>query len=70
MEKVTIKSEYITLGQILKFLDIIQSGSQAKYFLEENDVYVNGELEKRRGRKLYDGDSVKLSKKEFQVKRE
>lgn len=56
--KINIKTEYITLGQFLKFTNIISSGSHAKLFLTENKVYVNGEIESRRGRKLYPGYKV------------
>ena len=57
-EKVRINEDYITLGQFLKFTSIISNGSHAKFFLSENEVYVNGELENRRGRKLYPGYNV------------
>lgn len=43
----------MTLGQFLKEVNVISSGGMAKWFLQENAVYVDGELENRRGRKLY-----------------
>ena len=49
----------MTLGQLLKEANIIASGGQAKWYLAENAVYVNGELENRRGRKLYAGMMVR-----------
>lgn len=48
-----LTSEYITLGQLLKEITVISSGGMAKWFLQENTVYVDGEVENRRGRKLY-----------------
>ena len=39
----------------------------AKFFLAENDVLVNDVLENRRGRKLYDGDIVKVLGKTITV---
>lgn len=57
-QKVKLKTDYITLGQLLKIVDIISSGGQAKWFLQENDVLINGELDNRRGRKLYPNDLV------------
>lgn len=48
-----LKTEYITLGQFLKEVDVISSGGMAKWFLQEHVVFVDGELENRRGRKLY-----------------
>ncbi len=67
MKTVKIKTEYIELQQLLKMEDYISSGGQAKYFLQENEVYVNGELETRRGRKLRASDVIKIEKEEYQI---
>ena len=67
MEKITINSEYITLGQFLKFVGIIDCGSYAKQFLLENKVLINNEQDQRRGRKIYPGDVVVVLKKEYEV---
>ena len=67
MEKVEIKSEYITLGQFLKYVGIIDCGSYAKQFLLENKVWVNNEQDQRRGRKIYPGDVVKVLNKSYEV---
>ncbi|SDN62377.1 S4 domain protein YaaA [Fictibacillus solisalsi] len=60
METVQITTEYITLQQLLKHVDAISSGGMVKWYLEENEVLVNGERENRRGRKLYEGDKVSV----------
>lgn len=60
MEKVSITTEYVTLGQFLKLADIISSGGQAKFFLEDVEIKVNGEIDQRRGRKLRDGDKIEV----------
>ena len=67
MEKIGIKSEYITLGQFLKFVGIIDCGSYAKQFLLENKVFINNEEDQRRGRKIYPGDIVKVLNKSYEV---
>ena len=64
---VKITSEYITLGQFIKFVGIISNGSEAKYYLANNEAYINGELDTRRGRKIYPGDVVKVENKEYKV---
>ena len=56
--EIQISTEYITLGQFLKLTDIISSGGMAKMFIEDNNILVNDELEKRRGRKLYPQDHI------------
>ena len=55
---ISIKSDFITLGQFLKFADIINNGGEAKTFLENNKILVNDEEENRRGRKLRNNDKV------------
>lgn len=59
-ETVLIDGEFITLGQLLKLADVISSGGMAKPFLEEYVVYVDNELENRRGKKIYPGSIVEI----------
>lgn len=59
-QTIKISTEYITLGQFLKVADVIQSGGMAKWFLGEYEIFVNGELENRRGKKLYSKDIVDI----------
>ncbi|AMX84943.1 RNA-binding protein [Geobacillus subterraneus] len=61
-QKVTIITETITLGQLLKLMNLIETGGAAKWFLQEYNVFVNGEKEDRRGRKLKDGDRVDIER--------
>ena len=42
MNELVIDREYVTLGQVLKMTDTISSGGMAKWFLSENEVFVNG----------------------------
>lgn len=60
MKQVEIRDGYITLSQLLKKLDYISSGGEAKHFLSESSVIVNGEPEQRRGKKLVAGDQVTI----------
>lgn len=53
-----IQGEYITLGQLLKIAGVIGTGGEAKLYLAETVVQVNGEPEQRRGRKLRPGDRI------------
>ncbi|TWI59591.1 S4 domain protein YaaA [Halalkalibacter nanhaiisediminis] len=56
MKQIVISTAYITLGQVLKEVGIIDTGGMAKWYLAEHTVYVNGEDENRRGKKLVAGD--------------
>ncbi|MFD1863441.1 S4 domain-containing protein YaaA [Planococcus sp. FY231025] len=60
MREIGIETEFITLGQLLKMTDTISSGGMAKWFLSEHEVFVNGEPEDRRGRKLRPDDTVSI----------
>lgn len=61
MTNVAIHTEYITLGQFLKLTDCIDSGGQVKAFLADTEIWVNGQPENRRGRKLYPNDKINVS---------
>lgn len=53
-----LRDEFIKLGQALKAAGIAQSGVDAKFMIQDGEVFVNGETELRRGRKLYDQDEI------------
>lgn len=60
-DKISIETEFITLGQFLKLTNVLESGGMIKNYLKDVGVYINGELEHRRGRKLYVGDVVEIT---------
>ncbi|MBZ4667651.1 MAG: ribosome-associated protein [Epulopiscium sp.] len=65
LEEIKINTEYIKLDQFLKYVDIVQSGAEAKYFISENTIKVNGEVVFQRGKKLRSGDKVDINGKEY-----
>ena len=79
MEIITLREDYIKLGQALKAAGFVESGVDAKYAIEDGlvaklvikdgCVTVNGEVDTRRGRKLYDGDVVCYNGNEIQIKK-
>ena len=64
-----ITTEYIKLDSLLKGVNIVGSGGEAKLVIADGEVRVNGVVELRRGRKLYPGDRVRLGDHEFGVER-
>lgn len=60
MQVIEITEDYITLGQLLKLADVISSGGMAKWYLSEHHVYLDNEIENRRGKKIYHGSIVTL----------
>lgn len=67
MKKIKIKDEYITLQQLLKIADIINSGGEAKLFLANNQILLNGETENRRGKKLFVGDILEINQEKYEI---
>ncbi|WP_161878276.1 S4 domain-containing protein YaaA [Alkalibacterium sp. MB6] len=59
-ENIKIEESYITLGQFLKHANIISSGGMAKPFLMDVPVWINGERDNRRGKKLRHGDIIEV----------
>lgn len=53
MEAIEISDEFIKLGQALKLAGLVSSGVEAKIVIQNGEVTVNGEVDTRRGRKLY-----------------
>ena len=58
--EITIKDEYIKLGQALKLAGLVGSGVDAKFVIQDGQVKVNGEVNTRRGKKLYSGDNFEF----------
>ena len=59
--------EYIKLGQALKKAGIVESGVDAKFFIQDGQVKLNGETELQRGKKLYNGDVVSFNGETIQI---
>ena len=60
MEEIIIDTEFIKLDSLLKYASVVQTGADAKFFISEGLVFVDGEVETRRGRKIYDGMTVEI----------
>ena len=60
VDKVAINTEFIKLGQLLKFASIVGNGSDAKMLIADGIVKVNGVVVTERGKKIYPGDVVEV----------
>lgn len=67
METIKIKEEYIKLGQALKAAGLVSSGLEAKIVIQDGEVFVNREVETRRGKKLFGGETVSFDGQEIQI---
>ncbi|WP_420578637.1 RNA-binding S4 domain-containing protein [Ekhidna sp.] len=50
--------DYIELNKLLKIMNLVGSGGEAKQFIDEGLVQVNGQVETQRRKKLRKGDVV------------
>lgn len=57
-ETVKINTEFIQLQSFLKFKGIAETGGQAKEFIQDGIIRVNGEVCTARGKKIRNGDVV------------
>lgn len=67
LEKVYIKTEFIKLDQLLKWLGLVESGTDAKFYIEEGKVSVNDEIQYQRGKKIFAGDKVSFENRDFLI---
>lgn len=67
MKNITITTEYITLGQLLKIVGLVDTGGEAKIFLASHEITVDRVSDNRRGRKLYPGMTVGIEDREYLI---
>lgn len=67
--EITIRDEFIKLGQALKLAGVVEDGVEAKLVINDGQVKVNGETDLRRGRKVYVGDVIFYNGQEIKVTR-
>ena len=64
-----LKTEFIKLDQLLKWAGMVGDGGEAKHHILEGNVRVNGETEKRRGKKIYENDIIELDGEKIKIVR-
>lgn len=65
--EISIRDDFIKLGQALKLAGLVRDGVEAKAVITEGLVTVNGEVDTRRGRKVYKGDTIAFDGNEIKV---
>jgi len=69
MNVIYLRDKFIKLGQALKAAGVVDSGVEAKEVILEGLILVNGEVDTRRGRKLYEGDVVSFENKKIKIEK-
>ena len=67
--KLREQEEFIKLGQAVKAAGLVESGVEAKEVIQEGRVSVNGEVDTRRGRKLYAGDVAEYNGEQIKIEK-
>lgn len=57
----TLTDDHIELFKLLKVLDLVDSGGQAKLLIQEGHVQRNGEIETRKRAKIRTGDTIQIA---------
>lgn len=65
---VIIRDDFIKLQQAMQLAGICGSGAEAKYEILDGNVKVNGEVERRRGKKLIPGDFFEFDGERYDIK--
>ena len=67
--KLREQDEFIKLGQAVKAAGLVESGVEAKEVIQEGRVSVNGEVDTRRGRKLYAEDVAEYNGEQIKIEK-
>lgn len=63
-----LKEEYIELYKLIKVMDLVDSGAQAKFIIADGYVKRNGETELRKRAKIIKGDTIEVAEAVIEVK--
>lgn len=64
---IEVSSQPIELYKIFKIANLVNGGGEAKHIISEGYVAVNGEIETRKRRKMYDGDLVEFNQEYYVI---
>lgn len=67
MREVKIRDEFIKLGQAMKLANLVDSGVDAKFIIQDGEVNVNGTVEVQRGKKIRPGDVISYNGEEVKI---
>jgi ribosome-associated protein len=59
--KYELRDEYIELFKLIKVLDLVDSGAEAKMIVSDGHVRRNGEIELRKRAKIRQGDIIEIA---------
>lgn len=67
MNETKINTDIIKLDAFLKWSGIASMGSEAKLYIQEGEIKVNGKVETQRGKKLAKGDIIEFRGESYKI---
>ncbi|MCB2290625.1 S4 domain-containing protein YaaA [Clostridium sp. CS001] len=67
MNEIKIETDIIKLDSFLKWAGIASLGSEAKFYIKNEDIKLNGEVETQRGKKLVKGDIIEFNNEFYKI---
>ena len=67
MKDIKIETDIIKLDAFLKWAGIATQGSEAKFYIKNGDIKLNGTVEIQRGKKLVKGDIVEFNGESYRI---
>ena len=67
MKEVKVNTEIIKLDAFLKWAGIVVNGGEAKIYIQNGEVKLNGNVEIQRGKKLKAGDIVEFQDETYKI---
>jgi ribosome-associated protein len=67
MNEIKIETDIIKLDSFLKWAGIASLGSEAKFYIKNEDIKLNGEVETQRGKKLVKGDIIEFNNESYKI---
>ena len=68
MMEFNLEDDYIELFKLIKVLDLVDSGAQAKQLIADGYVLRNSEVETRKRAKIISGDLIEIAEVSIKVK--
>ena len=65
MKEIKVETDLIKLDSFMKWAAIVSSGAEAKMYIQNGEVKYNGEIETRRGKKIFKGDVIEFQGEEY-----
>ncbi|SMC28409.1 ribosome-associated protein [Clostridium acidisoli DSM 12555] len=67
MKEIKVETDIIKLDAFLKWSGVATQGSEAKFYIKNGDIKLNGNVETQRGKKLVKGDIVEFDGESYKI---